>query len=139
MLPIFSLLWLSEPDVPKHHTAPGDPVALAAMKSSDENLPRVLAVLEKRKARSTSDVFIVSDHGFSTIARSIDVAKILRDAGFDAVTEFTSEPKAGQIMIVGNGGTVLFYVIGHDAEITRRLVEFLQQTDFAGVLFTREA
>jgi len=41
-------------------------------------------------------------------------------------------------MIVGNGGVVLFYVIGHDAAVTRRLVEFLQQTDFAGVIFTRE-
>ena len=41
-------------------------------------------------------------------------------------------------MIVGNGGTVLFYVIGHDVAVTRRLVEFLQQTDFAGVIFTRE-
>jgi len=80
----------------------------------------------------------VSDHGFSTISRAIDVRKILRDGGFDAVTEFTSEPKTGQVMIVGNGGTVLFYVIGHDAAVTRRLVEFLQQTDFAGVIFTRE-
>jgi len=41
-------------------------------------------------------------------------------------------------MIVGNGGAVLFYVIGHDAAVTRRLVEFLQQPDFAGVIFTRE-
>src|SRR5439155_4077810 len=73
-----------------------------------------------------------------TISRAIDVRKILRDGGFDAVTEFTSEPKTGQVMIVGNGGTVLFYVIGHDAAIVRRLVEFLQQTDFAGVIFTRE-
>src|SRR6266702_4278498 len=40
-------------------------------------------------------------------------------------------------MLVGNGGTVLFYVQGHDAEITSRLVEFLQQTDFAGVIFTK--
>jgi predicted AlkP superfamily pyrophosphatase or phosphodiesterase len=137
-VPKFSLLWLSEPDDTEHKTAPGAPAALAAIKSSDENLVRVLAALDRAHARSTTDVFVVSDHGFSTIARSIDVPKILRDAGFDAVTEFTSEPKAGQIMIVGNGGTVLFYVIGHDEAITRRLVEFLQQTDFAGVIFTRE-
>jgi hypothetical protein len=32
----------------------------------------------------------------------------------------------------------LFYVIGHEAAVTKRLVEFLQQTDFAGVIFTRE-
>src|SRR6202011_1643836 len=90
------------------------------------------------RTRSTTDIFVVSDHGFSTIARAIDLRKILRGAGFDALTEFASEPKSGQVMIVGNGGTVLFYVIGHDAAIARRLVEFLQQTDFAGVIFTRE-
>jgi predicted AlkP superfamily pyrophosphatase or phosphodiesterase len=137
-LPAFSLLWLSEPDDTEHKTAPGAPPAIAAIKSSDDNLMRVLAALDRAHARSTTDIFVVSDHGFSTIARSIDIPKILRDAGFDVVTDFASEPKAGQIMIVGNGGTVLFYVIGHAAAVTHRLVEFLQQTDFAGVIFTRE-
>jgi arylsulfatase A-like enzyme len=140
-VPAFSLLWLSEPDDTEHRTAPGAPAVIAAMKSSDDNLARVLAALDRSHpggTKSTTDIFVVSDHGFSTIARAIDVRKILRDAGFDAVTEFTSEPKSGQVMIVGNGGTVLFYVIGHDAAIARRLVEFLQQTDFAGVIFTKE-
>jgi arylsulfatase A-like enzyme len=137
-IPVFSLLWLSEPDDTEHKTAPGAPPALAAIKSSDENLARVLAALDKRNARSTTDLFVVSDHGFSTIAREIELPKILKAAGFDAVTEFTDPPKQGQIMLAGNGGTVLFYVVGHDEEITRRLVEFLQQTDFAGVILTRE-
>jgi hypothetical protein len=30
-------------------------------------------------------------------------------------------------------------VINHDAPVTRRLVEFLQQSDFAGVIFTKKA
>ena len=42
-------------------------------------------------------------------------------------------------MLAGNGGSVLFYVTGHDATVTRRLVEFLQQSDFAGVIFTKES
>ena len=137
-MPSFSLVWFSEPDDTEHKTAPGAPAALAAIKSSDENLARVLAALDRHNARPTTDIFVVSDHGFSTIAREIDLPKILRNAGFDAVTEFAAEPKAGQIMLAGNGGTVLFYVVGHDAAVTRRLVEFLQQTDFAGVIFTRE-
>jgi predicted AlkP superfamily pyrophosphatase or phosphodiesterase len=137
-VPKFSLLWLSEPDDTQHKTAPGAPAALAAIKSSDENLARVLNALDQYNARSTTDIFVVSDHGFSTISREIDVPKILRDAGFDAMTEFASEPKPGQIMLSGNGGSVFFYVIGHDGAIVRRLVEFLQQTDFAGVIFTRE-
>ena len=105
---------------------------------ADENLAAVLSALDERKARETTDVFVVSDHGFSTIRRSIDLRKILNEAGFAAKTEFTGEPKPGDIMLAGNGGSVLFYVIGHDSTITRRLVEFLQQSDFAGVIFTKQ-
>ena len=83
-------------------------------------------------------MFVVSDHGFSTIERSIELRKILNNAGFVAKTEFENKPKPGDIMVVGNGGSVLFYIEGHDPHVTRRLIEFLQQTDFAGVIFTKE-
>jgi len=137
-VPAFSLLWLSEPDGAEHETAPGSETTRAALKACDDNLAAVLAALDRQGARSTTDVFVVSDHGFSTIERSIDLPGILREAGFDAVTDFKTEPKRGQVMLVGNGGTVLFYVIEHEEKVMRRLVDFLQQSDFAGVLFTPE-
>jgi arylsulfatase A-like enzyme len=132
------MLWLGEPDLTQHETAPGALAALAAIKSADENLATVISALDERKARGTTDVFVVSDHGFSTIKRSIDLRKILNEGGFAATTEFNGEPKPGDIMLAGNGGSVLFYVTGHDATVTRRLVEFLQQSDFAGVVFTKQ-
>ena len=138
-VPAFSLLWLSEPDGTQHQTAPGAPEALAAMKSSDDNLARVLTALDRQHARETTDVLVVSDHGFSTIEHAIDLRVILKDAGFDVATEFAAEPAAGQIMVVANGGSVLFHIIGHDSAVARRLVEFLQRSDFAGVIFTRES
>jgi arylsulfatase A-like enzyme len=138
-VPAFSVLWLGEPDLTQHESAPGSQSAMAAIKSADENLAAVLSALNRKGVRETTDVFVVSDHGFSTIKRSVDLRKILRDAGFSAQTEFNDEPKRGDIMLAGNGGSVLFYVEGHDPDVTRRLVEFLQQTDFAGVIFTREA
>ncbi len=136
-VPAFSLLWLSDPDGTQHETAPGSKEALAAIKSADDNLALVLTALDRQHARSTTDIFVVSDHGFSTIERALDLRKILKDAGFDAVTEFANEPKPGQIVLDGNGGTIFFYVIGHDVAVTRRLVELLQQSDFTGVIFTR--
>jgi arylsulfatase A-like enzyme len=136
-VPALSVIWLGAPDLTEHETAPGAPPALAAIKSSDENLGAVLSALDQQSARKTTDVFVVSDHGFSTIERSVDLRKILRDAGFAAKTEFDNEPKPGDIMLVGNGGSVLFYVVGNDAATERRLVEFLQQSDFAGVIFTK--
>jgi arylsulfatase A-like enzyme len=141
-VPTLSVLWLGEPDLTQHGSAPGAPVALAAIKSADENLAAVLAALERSRVggtRATTDVFVVSDHGFSTIERSIDLRKILNDAGFTAKTEVTDELEPGDIMLAGNGGSVLFYVAEHEEKIIRRLVEFLQQSDFAGVIFTKQA
>ena len=141
-VPAFSVLWLGEPDLTQHESAPGAPAALAAIKSADENLAAVLAALDQSRSggtRGTTDVFVVSDHGFSTIERSIDLRGILNDAGFTAKTESSGEPKPGDIMLAGNGGSVLFYVVGHDPKLIRRLVEFLQQSDFAGVIFTKES
>ena len=141
-LPAVSILWLGEPDLTEHESAPGAPAVLAAIKFADENLAALLSALDQSRVggtHETTDVFVVSDHGFSTIERSIDLRKILSNAGFVAKTEFENKPKPGDIMLVGNGGSVLFYIKGHDAEVKRRLVEFLQQTDFAGVILTKEA
>ena len=157
-VPALSVLWLGEPDLTQHESAPGAPAALAAIKSADENLAAVLSALDQRDARGRTDVFVVSDHGFSTIKRSVDLRRILNDAGFTAKieelriakdgnqsaggirdkTEFNDQPKPGDIMLAANGGSVLFYVVGHDKKLIRRLVEFLQQSDFAGVIFTKE-
>jgi hypothetical protein len=68
---------------------------------------------------------------------TIDMSDALSKAGFPAVREFKEPPRPGDIMVVGNGGTVLLYVIGHDKALTRRVVEFLQQQDFTGVILTR--
>ena len=137
-LPAFSLLWLSEPDLTQHDHAPGSEPSLSAILSSDRNLALVLDALARKKARETTDILVVSEHGFSTIERGIDFAAELRKAGFDATDAFAATPKAGQIMIVGNGGSVLFYVIERDRDVTARLVEWLQRSDFAGVIFARE-
>jgi arylsulfatase A-like enzyme len=137
-LPEFSLLWLSEPDLTQHERAPGSEPSLAAVRSSDRNLALVLDTLAKKKARETTDILVVSDHGFSTIERALDFPAELRKAGFDATAAFRDPPKRGQIMVVGNAGTILFYVIEHDRDIAGRLVEWLQRSDFAGVIFARE-
>jgi arylsulfatase A-like enzyme len=137
-LPAFSLLWLSEPDLTQHETSPGSEASLAAVRSSDRNLATVLEVLAKKNARARTDILVVSDHGFSTIGRSIDFPAAARAAGFDTVTEFENSPKAGQVMIVGNGGSILFYVAEHERATVARLVEWLEHSDFAGVIFARE-
>ena len=61
-MPTFSILWLAI-DLTQHQSAPGA-TGIAAVKSSDENLAAVLSALDRQGARKTTDVFVVSDHGF---------------------------------------------------------------------------
>ena len=135
-LPKFSLLWMSEPDYAQHNTGVGSVTSRAALKSSDSNLGRVLAELDHRGLRDKTDVLVVSDHGFSTITRPVDVAKALQNAGFNATRQFKQRPSKDDILVVSNGGATLLYVIGHNAKLIRSVVDFLQTQDFTGVLLT---
>jgi hypothetical protein len=137
-VPEFTMLWLSEPDYAQHGSGPGSPVARAALRSSDDNLAAVLKALDDLGMRDKTDVLVVSDHGFSTLSRTFDIVKLLRDAGFDASKEFASAPTRGQILAVPLGGSACLYVADHDDEVCARLVEFLQRSDFAGAIFTRK-
>jgi arylsulfatase A-like enzyme len=137
-VPAFSLLWLSEPDATQHNSGLGSARSLKALKGSDDNLARVLNELTDRGVRDKTDVFVISDHGFSTASRTVDVAAFLKRAGFNAVREFPQPPVNGDILVIGNGGTALLYVIGHDSKLTHRVVELLQAQDFTGAVFTRE-
>jgi len=136
-VPPCTLLWLAEPDSTQHATGPGSAASLAAIKSSDDLLGRVLAELDRRGLRASTDVFVVSDHGFSTINRKVDVAAELAAAGFDARRAVAGGLKPGEVMTVSNGGTTLLYVGDHDAALCRNLVAYLQKQDWTGVIFSR--
>ena len=137
-VPDFSLLWLSEPDLAEHNYAPGSPEAIAAIKAVDDDLAVLLSALEKKKVRDSTDILVVSDHGFSTIRRSIDVVALLNKAGFHAAKEFSEKPSPGDILVCGNAGTVLFYVRDHDRKVTQSLADWLKKSDFVGMLFSRD-
>jgi arylsulfatase A-like enzyme len=137
-LPAYSMLWMSDPDYSQHQMAPGSEMALAALKSVDDRLGTVLAALETNGLRNDTDVMVISDHGFSTIERADDPVPPLSAEGLMVTgTGFGAQPPAGTILAVGNGGSIMFYVIGHDEEVGRKLTEFLQKTDYAGVIFSR--
>lgn len=136
-IPKLSLLWLSEPDLSQHETAPGSPTSLAAIRSSDQCLEKVMAALKAKNALTNTDILVVSDHGFSTINLALDAAQRLRAAGFDAVRDFPANPKPGQVLVVSLGGSIEFYVVERERKTIDRLIDYLQQSDFAGVIISR--
>ncbi len=136
-VPPYTLLWLSEPDFSQHAAGPGAAQSLAAVRSSDANLGRIIAYLDKRGLRDTTDIFVVSDHGFSTIAWKVDVAAELSTAGFHTERVALGGLKPGDVMVVSEGGSSLLYVGGHDPDVCRRLAAYLQIQDWTGVVFSR--
>src|SRR6185295_13525791 len=87
-VPKYTLLWLSEPDAAQHQTSPGSANALEGLKSSDRNLQLVLNALKEKGVLDSTDIFVVSDHGFSTVAHGTDVIKALKKANFVAGKDF---------------------------------------------------
>jgi arylsulfatase A-like enzyme len=132
------MLWMSDPDYSQHQMAPGSQMALAALKSVDDRLATVLAALDASGLRRDTDIFVISDHGFSTVQRPDDSITPLNAAGLAVSgTSFAAQPQPGQVLAVSNGGSVMFYIIGHEQEIGRKLTQILQGTDYAGVIFSR--
>lgn len=137
-VPKYTLLWLSEPDASQHERGVGSENAEAALAESDKDLGLVIKALNEKGIFARTDLMVVSDHGFSTIDRGPDVVKSLKRAHFVADKQFDN-PEAGDVMVVSLGGSTAFYVFDHDEPTIRRLVEFLQETDYAGVIFSSVA
>lgn len=138
-VPKFSTLWLSDPDFSQHLTVPGSPTALAAIADSDAALGTVVTALRAKGVLEKTNIFIVSDHGFSTVDWGVEFGSALKKAGFTTVRAYTKEPQPGEILTVTVGGSAAFYIPGRDPELVKKLVTFLQTTNYAGPIFTRTA
>jgi arylsulfatase A-like enzyme len=77
--PFVLMFWSRDPDATQHnqgdslgHLSPGinGPTSKAAVHNADETLRQILAALESDPAlAATTDLFVTSDHGFSTVSR----------------------------------------------------------------------
>lgn len=135
-VPKYTLLWLSEPDKSQHEHAPGSPKALEAIENSDKNLGEVIKTLKEKGVYEKTDIFVVSDHGFSTIEKGPNIVDALKRGKFTATKKFEN-PEPGDVLVVGLGGSVMFYVFERTEQVVRDLVAFLQTMDFTGVIFSR--
>jgi predicted AlkP superfamily pyrophosphatase or phosphodiesterase len=134
-VPRYTLLWLSEPDASQHASGIGSPNAETGLEECDRNLSLVIKALKDKGVYDRTDLLVVSDHGFSTVDRGPDLIKALKRAKFIAGKQFDN-PEPGDVMVASLGGSTAFYVYDHDGPTVRRLVEFLQGSDFAGVIFS---
>lgn len=138
-VPSFSLLWMAEPDNTQHATGVGSTQSMAAIRNSDHALGMVIAALKQKGVYDTTDIMIVSDHGFSTISGSVNLVARLTNAGFQVARQFKNPPAKGDVLLIGLGGSALLYVTGHEEKIIDGLVKVLQTQDSVGTIFTARA
>ena len=120
--PDVTLMWLSDPDHTQHEHGVGAPATLEAIRQVDAEIGRIVAALAAKGLQDKVNIFVTSDHGFSTHTGKVDLDGLLR-----------AEVEAGSIFIVEGA----IYVKNHDAEKIRQIVERLQAADWVGAIFTR--
>jgi predicted AlkP superfamily pyrophosphatase or phosphodiesterase len=123
--PDVTLMWLTDPDGAGHVFGLGSPEVREALRQVDDAIGHLLATLEHRGLRDRINIFVTSDHGFSTHGGSFDLARIL------------AQNKLDDGVVIAGGRQI--YVPPGDDERIRRIVELLQRTDWVGALFTRGA
>ena len=118
-------VWFPEPDGSNHKFGVGSPASRQGLAEADRQLTRIIDAIRSRGEEP--DVLVISDHGYSTIDRAINVEAAVRDAGWPGLEE------EGGVVAAHNGGSVLFYVNGGD-EAVDRLAAWLTDQPWAGAM-----
>ena len=124
--PAVTVLWLTDPDTTAHQHGIGDPVTVDALRRLDGEVKRVEDGLARAGLMDTFDIWVTSDHGFSTYTGGIDLDGVL--------SPFAATLPDGSPRIVAGGGAV--YVRDHDQAVVAGIVKKLQRTDGVGAIFT---
>ncbi len=128
--PSVVLNWLTEPDHSQDHVGVGSSAAREAIRNDDREIAAVLATVDDLDLAPSTDVLVVSDHGFTTNTAGVDVARFLVDSGLKA------SPDSGDVVLASSGQAVALYVEGHDGERIARLARFVRSQEWGGVVFT---
>src|SRR5213593_1982309 len=72
LVPDVVINWLTEPDHSQHHLGVGSPSSREALANDDREIARVLATLDDLGLTPSTDVLVVSDHGFTSNTGGVD-------------------------------------------------------------------
>ena len=106
--PNLLLLHLAALDETEHHYGPGSAEAVATLEKSDAHLAELLSAIRAAGIADSTDIFVVSDHGFLSVERQVNPNVLLAKAGLlqvDAGGNITG----GKVATVANGGSFFIY------------------------------
>ena len=115
--------WLTEPDHSQHMIGVGSPAAREALRNDDREIALTLATLDELGLTERADVFVVSDHGFTSNVAGVDVA---RDLALDSP----------DVILASSGQAVALHVKDRDAGRLGEIARLAQSREWGGVLFS---
>lgn len=124
------LNWLTEPDHTQHATGAGSPESLNTIRNDDRNIGLVLEKLKSLGLEDKTDIFVISDHGFSLETFALNVTQELINAGLKA------GPDSDDVVVASSGQSILLHVKSRNPQRIKETVKFLQAQSWAGVIFT---
>jgi len=124
--PSVTTMWLSGLDTVAHDQGIGAPATVATLRHVDGEIARIRAGLEKLSLLDRYNIWITSDHGFSTHTGAVALGPLL--------TPFNRPLTDGTPRIVA--GAAAIYVRDNDAPTIAAIVDKLQQTPGIGAIFT---
>lgn len=127
--PSVSVLWLSDLDATAHDHGVGSPEAIEVLRHVDTQIKRVEDGLREAGLLDSYNIWVTSDHGFSTYTGAVDLAALLKP--------FARSLPDGTPRIVAGAGAI--YVRDDDEPTVTAIVEALQRTAGAGAIFTAAA
>jgi arylsulfatase A-like enzyme len=122
--------WFTEPDHIAHSTGPGSPETRASIRNDDAELGLLLERLDALGRLGSTNIIVVSDHGFSTSAFGINVTAELIKAGLKAGAD------SDDVVVASSGETQLIHVKDRDRTRIHAVTAFFQAQEWTGVLFT---
>jgi predicted AlkP superfamily pyrophosphatase or phosphodiesterase len=122
--------WLTEPDHIQHGIGAGSPQARASIRAVDAEIGLLIKKLDALGLADTTNIMIVSDHGFGHGVFGVNLNAELIKAGLKASVA------SDDVIIASSGQTMLLHVKDRDPALIQRITEFLKAQDWVGVLFT---
>lgn len=121
--PDATIMWIHETDGANHAYGVGAPEALRAASNVDAQIGRLVNAFEEHELSERVNIFVTTDHGFSTNGGEFNVARTLRNAGFsdDDFRSFND----------------MVFLERQDPELLARIVEALQRDPETGNIYTR--
>jgi arylsulfatase A-like enzyme len=127
--PSVTIMWLSDLDSTAHSKGVGAPDTVKMLRQVDDEIGRVEDGLKAAGLFESYDIWVTSDHGFSTHTGAIDLNALLEP--------FASNLDNGSPRLVTSGGAI--YVRDGDTAAISAITSLLQKTPGVGAIFTREA